>query len=119
MLAVALVLSLAGNTYFVWAAVTWQKAWLAQILTTSEIEKIFKKSGADVSFQSIQHIVEREYKSSYKIFSKQEAENEAWGPYENVIMANETKLYFNGNVFVGSKANLPSGIEYWLFNSNF
>lgn len=115
-LSILLALSLCVNVYLFWSTTTWQKAWLAQILTTSEIENLFRKSDADISFQSIQEIVQREYKSTFKVLSKQEAEIEGFGPYENVIVINETKLLFNENRFIGSKANLPSGIEYWWFN---
>lgn len=95
---------------------TWQKAWLEQSLTTSEIERIFRNSGADISFQSIQRIVISEYKNSFRVLSKNEVKNEPFGPYENIIIANETKLFFKNNQFVGSKANLPPKANYWWFN---
>ena len=96
-----LALSLASNVYLFLTTMTWQKAWLEQSLTTSEIERIFRKSGADISFQSIQRIVSSEYKGSFMVLSKNEVKNEPFGPYENIIIANETKLFFNNNEFVG------------------
>ena len=116
LLSVALVASLAVNLYLFTVAMNWQKAWLAQIMTTSDIERILKKSGADISFESIQTIVKKEYGSSFRVLPKEEAANEIMGPYENIIMADETKLYFKDSIFVGSKANVPNGIEYWWFN---
>jgi hypothetical protein len=111
-----LALSLTSNVYLFLTTMTWQKAWLEQSLTTSEIERIFRKSGADISFQSIQRIVSSEYKGSFMVLSKNEVKNEPFGPYENIIIANETRLFFNNNEFVGSKANLPPKTNYWWFN---
>ncbi len=114
-----LLISLVGNLYLFITVIKWQKAWLAQIMTTSDIEAIFRKSGADISFEALHEIARKEYESSFKVLPDEIAQKEVGGPYEHVILVDETKLYFRNNKYVGSKANVPPDVEYWWFANEF
>ena len=52
-LSVAFAISLGANVYLFKLVADWQKAWLEQILTTADIERLYRKSGADVSFSAM------------------------------------------------------------------
>ena len=113
--AVLLLISIVGNVHLFMAARTWQQAWLAQFLTTSDIETVLKKSGADISFEALQKIAQREYKSSFEVLSPDAAHVEVGGSYDEVIVIGDTRLLFKNNKYAGSRANLPNHDAYrWV-----
>jgi hypothetical protein len=118
-IAIVLLISLVGNIYLFITVIKWQKAWLAQIMTTSDIETIFRKSGADISFEALQKIAKEEYPSTFKVLPSDVSQNDFGGPYENIILIDETKLYFRNNRYVGSKANVPPEVEFWSVTNEF
>jgi hypothetical protein len=106
--------SLAFNAYLFNLVIDWQNAWLEQILTTSEIERIYRKSGADITYESIKGIISSE-NGEFEIVSS-EAANSVWvKPDAEAILVNGTTLFFSDGQFIGSKANLPNDLKHWGF----
>lgn len=110
----ALVISLTANAFLFKRVVDWQEAWAEQILTTSHIERLYKKSGADVSFDSVKLLVEKEL-GECEIVPLTDRYNIDAGNDKEVILIHGTRLYFKDGVYIGSKANLPSHLEHWHF----
>ena len=48
------------NGYFIDLIMKWQDAWLEQVITTSEIETILRKSSADTTYEGIVNLLEKE-----------------------------------------------------------
>ena len=48
-----LLLSLGANLYLVLLVVQWQEAWTQQILTTANLERLYRHSGADTSYAAL------------------------------------------------------------------
>ncbi len=111
-----LAISLCGNVFLFLQVIGWQKAWLAQILATANIEQIFRQSGADTSFQAISDITKKEFSSSYKIVSVKSSEQFFSDQDPEAIEISDSKLFFKNAQFIGSKAKLPD-LEYWWFTS--
>lgn len=86
-----LAVSLLGNIFL--QVVAWQKAWLAQIMTTSDIERLYRKSGADTSFQAIQTIAKDAFVSSFKVAPLDPADKVFMDPDSEVIIIGESKLF--------------------------
>jgi hypothetical protein len=61
-LAGIVVFSLLGNAYLFSIVLKWQDAWLEQLLTTSEIEDLYRRSSADTSFEAIKALAIKERK---------------------------------------------------------
>lgn len=115
-LPVLLIISLSGNAFLFLQVMGWQKAWLAQIITTSNIEQIFKNSSADTSFETLKEITKNEFSSTFKIVSVDPSDNILVGYDPHAIEINDTKLFFKDSKYIGSKANLPD-LQYWWFNN--
>ncbi len=111
-LVLALVVSLSANGYFISLIFKWQQAWLEQALTTSEIEILLKKSGADITYEGITTLLENE-NYEFKVVSVTEEER-MWLPENHkAILVNGTKLIFSDGEYAGSSANLPREIKHW------
>ena len=111
-----LIISLSGNVFLFLQVIGWQKAWLAQIMTTSDIEQIFRKSGADTSFNAIKEISKKEFGSSFKVVPVEQSDKLFVDPDSNAIEINGSKLFFKDSNYIGSKAKLPD-LEYWWFTN--
>ncbi len=109
---VVLAVSLPTNAYLFKLVVDWQEAWLEQTLATAEIERLYRKSGADVSFESIKSLIEH-VSGTYEIVPVGADDNLLFKADKAAILLNGTRLYFNGGQYVGSKANLPEGLTHW------
>jgi hypothetical protein len=71
----------------------WQEAWLEQTLTTAEIERLYRNSGADVSFESIKNLIES-VKSHYEVVPVDRDDSLLFPADKEVIFLNGTSLYF-------------------------
>lgn len=111
-LSAALIISISANIYLFMLVVDWQEAWTEQILTTSVIEKLYSKSGADVTFNSVKNLVEKEL-GEYEIVPA--ADNLWVSSDEDAILVYGTQLYFKNGIYIGSKAKLPSHLVHWRF----
>lgn len=105
-----LVGSLMVNAYLFVRAQKWQEAWTEQILTTSVVESLYKKSGADVSYQSVKHLVATEL-GEFEELRADQAGLEWAEPSARVILFDGSKLIFKDGRYVGSSADLPAGLE--------
>ena len=108
----SLTVSLAANAYLFKLVVGWQKAWTEQLLTTSTIERLYAKSGADVSYDTVMELVGSEF-GKYSIVPVVASDNQWAGTDENAILVFGTKLFFKDVQYLGSKANLPKGLVHW------
>jgi hypothetical protein len=111
-LGICLLGSLLVNGYLVERVYKWQEAWTEQILTTSVVEHLYKKSDADLSYQGVRDLVEREL-GKYEEIQAGEAGLDWPKPSDRVIVVDGTKLIFKDGQYVGSKADLPEGLEHW------
>lgn len=114
---VALAISLATNAYLFKLVVDWQEAWLEQILTTADIERLYRKSGADVSFSAMKELVGKEL-GEYKIVPVTNSDKMIVKADKSAILVDGTKLYFKDGKYIGSKANLPEGLVHWRFGQD-
>tara|TARA_R110001599_G_scaffold352201_1_gene586274 strand:+ start:605 stop:973 length:369 start_codon:yes stop_codon:yes gene_type:complete len=112
LLSAALAVSLFVNTYLFNLVLDWQEAWTEQILTTSHVERLYTKSGADVSFVSVQELVEKEL-GEYEVIPVLESDNQGFGSDSNAILIHGSKLFFKDGVYLGSKANVPEHLVHW------
>ena len=94
--------SLFLNVYLFYSVIQWQDSWLEQFITTSHIEKLYQKSGADISFKSIKELVDKEIGGTTQVENKE------------VILIDGTRLFFKNGQFIGSKANLPDPTFLYL-----
>ena len=108
-----LVLSLILNAHLFLKSSAWEEAWQEQIFTTSIIEKILKRSGADVSFEAMQSLAKDEF-GDVKLLPLEETDNIWVEADSKVISISKTKLFFKDDKYLGSKANLPNQINSWL-----
>jgi hypothetical protein len=111
-LGVAFAISLGANVYLFKLVADWQEAWLEQTLTTAEIERLYRNSGADVSFESIKSLIER-VKSQYEVTPVDRDGSLLFPADKEAILLNGTRLYFKDGQYIGSKANLPEGLVHW------
>jgi hypothetical protein len=118
-LPIFLIVSLLTNVFLFQQVLIWQKSWLEQALTTYDIESLFRKSGADTSFEAIQMVTKLEYSDSYKVVPVLTTESSGVALDQNAIIINNTKLYFKDNVYAGSAATLLNNGALWLPNDDF
>ena len=109
-------ISLFLNVYLFNTVVDWQEAWLKQLITTSDIERLYRKSGADVSFDSIKKLVDNEF-DAYQVVSAVESDNLWAGDDKDAILVYGTKLFFKDGQYIGSKADVPEGLVHWKLGS--
>jgi hypothetical protein len=114
LLASALIVSISANAYLFCLVLEWQSAWVEQMVTTSKIERLYMKSGADVSFKSVQKLVSDEL-GSFEVVSVVESDNLWDGGDKKAISVHGTRLFFKDGQYIGSKANLPDGLSHWGF----
>lgn len=112
---VLLAVSLASNAYLFKLVSDWHEAWLEQILTTAEVERLYIKSGADVSFESIKSLIEH-LRSPYEVISVDADNNLLFSADKNAILLNGTRLYFKDGQYIGSKSNLPEDLADWMIS---
>ncbi len=108
----ALAGSLLANAYLFDRVSKWQEAWTEQILATSVVEHLYKESDADVSYESVKGLVARKL-GQYEDLRAKEAGLEWPEPSARVIVVDGTRLIFKDGRYVGSKADLPAGLDYW------
>lgn len=111
-LGVVLSISLAANVYLFKSVVDWQEAWLEQTLITADIERLYRKSGADVSFAVMKELVGKEL-GEYSIVSVTDSDNLVVYVDKSAILVDGATLYFKDGKYIGSKAKLPEGLVYW------
>jgi hypothetical protein len=111
-LSVAFAISLGANIYLFKLVADWQEAWLEQILTTADIERLYRKSGADVSFSAMKELVGKEL-GEYKIVPVTDSNRMFVKADKSAILVDGTKLYFKDGTYIGSKANLHEGLVHW------
>lgn len=111
-----LTVSLAANAYLVYLVVGWQDAWLEQFMTTSNVELLYRKSGADISFESVSGQAEDLF-GKYEIAPAVGSDKVWSGVGEKVIIVDGTKLFFKNGQYIGSKADLPEGLQHWRFGT--
>lgn len=111
-LGAVLLISLSSNIYLFKLVVDWQEAWLEQLLITGDIERLYRKSGADISFDAIKNLVENEF-GEYEIVPASESDNLLVGADKSAILVDGKKLYFKDGHYIGSKAHLPEGLVHW------
>jgi len=110
-LGIVLTLSISVNVYLFQSAIDWQEAWLEQMLTTSLVERIYKESGADVSYEAVNKLVENEFR--YEVVTLTN-ENDSWVKEGSAaISVDGTILYFTDGKYSGSKADLPDNLVHW------
>lgn len=109
-----LALSLLGNAYLFYMVISWQEAWVEQILTTSEIERLYRMSSEDISIEGVMALALKEG-VEVKLASIEESDNLWLEGEKKALLLNETKLFFINGQYIGSKANLPPNIWYWGF----
>lgn len=105
-------MSLSANGYFIDLIMKWQDAWLEQVITTSEIETILRKSSADTTYEGIVNLLEKEG-YVYKIVSVTDEERKWLHQNHTALLVNDTKFIFSNGQYAGSTANLPKGIKHW------
>ena len=114
-LIVLLAFSVGVNAYFFRLVVSWQEAWFQQALTTYNIERLYRESGADVSYSAVQE-KSKDLFYDYELSSLLNSEGSWFSGFdETVIVVDGTRLYFKEGEFAGSKANLPDGLNHWGF----
>ena len=112
-LGVLLLISLLSNIYLFKLVVDWQDAWLEQLLITGDLERIYRKSGADISFDAIKVLVEKEF-GEYEIVPVPDSDDLLVGVDKTAILVDGKMLYFKDGYYIGSKANLPKGLVHWM-----
>jgi len=112
---VLLAVSLSSNVYLFKLVANWHEAWLEQILTTAEVERLYRESGANVSFESIKGLIEH-LGSPYKVIPADSDGNLLFPADKKAILLNGTRLYFKNGQYIGSKANLPDGLADWMIS---
>lgn len=106
--------SILGNVYLFYLVINWQEAWLEQILTTSEIERLYRKSSADVSIEGVTALAAKE-KIDVKMVPIEESDNLWLKGEKKVLLLNDTRLFFVDDQYVGSRADLPKEMSHWGF----
>ncbi len=103
-----LMISILTNAYLYKEKRRFEEAWLNQFITTSEIEAIFKKSGADISIKNIERIsVEKFGQHSVKVVDLEDNYTE-YGSDRIALGVNETLIFFKDGLYYGSKSNLAN-----------
>ncbi len=113
-----LVFSLVGNAYLSILVVKWQDAWLEQILATSVLEKLYKSSEAEISFDVINEIAKREF-GDYRVTGVMKSDVDFVRYDPEVIEIEGVRLFFKGGDYIGSKADVPNDIRHWGFGGEF
>lgn len=111
-LGMALSISVVINVYLFRAIGDWQDAWLEQALTTADIERLYRNSGADVSFAAMEELVGKEL-GEYKIVPVTDPDKLIISADKSAISVDGTRLYFKDGKYIGSKAKLPEGLVHW------
>lgn len=106
--------SILGNVYLTYLVINWQEAWLEQIMTTSEIERLYRKSSADVSIDGVLALAKKE-KIDVEMVSIKESDNLWLEGEKKVLLLNDTRLFFVDDQYVGSRADLPKEMSHWGF----
>ena len=94
-----LVFSLCLNFFLGWQVFVWIDAWGEQLITTSEIEKIYKLTGSELTYETALEIAKNKYEGSYQLIEKDDD--------TRVIIISGTQLIFQNNEYLGSRADLP------------
>ena len=110
----SLTASILVNAYQFSLIVTWQEAWLEQVLTTSNIETLYRKSGADISYEAVKTLVKSEL-GDFEIVPSTATDGLFVSLDQDVILVSDTKLFFKGGEYAGSKAKLPEDLSHWGF----
>lgn len=114
-LTIALTVSVLANVFLFKLVISWQEAWLEQVLTTTEIERLYRKSEADTTFKVIKEILTKE-NIGYEVVPVAPSDI-VWGKGDKkVLLVNGTRLYFNDDQYIGSKANLPNDLSHWAID---
>ena len=103
-----LLLSLLCNVILFFLFVNWQKAWFAQVRTTIEIELIYRESGSDITFESMQKKLTTKYPGIFKVVPLDPSDIDFINYDDQVIETSSTKFFFYDSKYVGSKANLEN-----------
>ena len=82
------------------------------MLTTAEIEGLYRKSSANTTFDAIKDLATREG-MEVEASSVEESDNFFLKGDGKVLFVNGTRLFFVNNKYVGSKANLPGNLSHW------
>lgn len=114
----ALLVSLGGNAYLFSLVVKWQDAWLEQIFATSIVERLYKGSTAETTFEVIDNIAKDEF-GDYRITGVKKSDVDLVGYDSDVIEIEGVRLFFKNGLYVGSKANVPDDIQHWGFGGEF
>jgi hypothetical protein len=112
-LIVALTVSVLSNAYLLKLVINWQEAWLEQILTTTEVERLYRKSEADTTLEAIKEILTKE-SVEYELVPVVPTDIFWDKGDKKVLLVNGTRLYFNDGQYIGSKANLPNDLSHWV-----
>lgn len=108
---------MAANAYLFNLVVDWQEAWLQQMLTTANIERLYRKSGNNVSFEAMKELVGKEL-GEYKIVPVTDSDNLLVHADKFAILVDGTRLYFKDGQYIGSKAHFPDGLVHWRLGHN-
>jgi len=117
-LVTVLLISLGVNAYLFHLIVKWQEAWLEQLFATSIVERLYKGSGADVSFERINDIAEEGF-GGYRVTDVKASDVDLAGYDSAVIEIEGVRLFFKDGLYVGSKADVPENIRHWGYGSEF
>lgn len=106
-----LLLSLGANLYLVFLVVQWQEAWTQQILTTANLEQLYRHSGADTSYAALR-------RQAQALFYQVEPTRKVADPMtaqldEQALKVDGTVLMFKDGLYQGSRADLPDGLRHW------
>ena len=100
-------ISVGLNVYLYTEVQKYEEAWVEQLITTSEVEGILRKSEADTSFESIKHLAIARFGSDTVHVVEVSDIHIDWGADREGLKVNETLLLFKDGVYYGSKANVP------------
>src|SRR5690554_4156336 len=106
-LSVLFLVSVGLNVYFYSEVHRYEKAWVEQIITTSEVEGILRESEADTSLESIKRLAIARFGSDAVRSVEVSDTHTEWGADRKGLKVNETLFLFKNGVYYGSKANLP------------
>lgn len=97
-----LILSLSINVYLYRESAKWEEAWLAQFLTTADVEELIRFTKPDLSFEDALKFVSS--KSSVSV----DPEKISGDSEYREIRYDGTTFYFKDDLYIGSKADLPA-----------
>jgi len=89
----------------------WQEAFLEQLLTTSLVERLYRASNGDTSYEAVFRLIEIEL--GYEAIQLTN-DNDVWvNGADAAVSVDGTTLYFADGEYAGSKAALPESLVFW------